>query len=145
MCLEEKITYFKYKRGESMFCKNCGKEFDNETKYCPVCGQTVEDEESYTTSFASGTQSPKTKTRSVDYNKQTTLGVLALVSSSLNYIGVPFTHMIGIILGAVVINMISKEKKSGTEYSSAGYITGIIGLILGVIAFVYGFITGLNS
>lgn len=27
-----------------MFCKNCGKEFGNDTKYCPSCGTSVDDE-----------------------------------------------------------------------------------------------------
>jgi len=53
-----------------------------------------------------------------------------IVASALSWIGIP-----GIILGCIAMNRVKKYRREGYRYSGklkAGYITGLIGLILGI-------------
>ena len=63
---------------------------------------------------------------------------MAIVFSVLNYVGVIIVHLVGIVLGIIVISLVSKDKKMHTKHSQVGYILGIIGLILGIIAVIIG-------
>lgn len=61
-----------------MFCRNCGKEFEDGTKFCPMCGTGVETEAQTprTAQWHSGEQSHKSRT------------VTALLAFFLGYLGV---------------------------------------------------------
>lgn len=57
-----------------MFCKNCGKEFEDSTKFCPACGTAVE----------TGTQKP-CAAQEQSHKSRT---VVALLAFFLGYLGV---------------------------------------------------------
>ncbi|MCD4826408.1 MAG: zinc ribbon domain-containing protein [Acholeplasmataceae bacterium] len=115
-----------------MYCKTCGKEMDNQSKFCPSCGEPVEKDE-----FAEMFQSNENK-RSKNYNTELILGILAVVFSVLNYIGIFYVHLIGITLGAITMSLVNRDKKDGFEFSNAGYIMGVLGFVLGLIAVIIG-------
>ncbi|BCR35678.1 DUF4190 domain-containing protein [Mariniplasma anaerobium] len=117
-----------------MYCKMCGREMDDDAKFCPSCGEPVEDDMFETE------ESSETK-KSRDYNLETLLGVLAIVFSLMNYLGVFFVHLIGIALGSIVLNLVNRDKKEKKIFSQIGYVTGIIGLLLGIVAIVIGIST----
>lgn len=119
-----------------MYCKMCGREMDDDAKFCPSCGEPVEKD------MFDIEDSPESK-QSKNFSLETLLGILAVVFSLLNYIGVFFVHLIGIILGSIVINLVNRDKKENKTYSQVGYVTGIIGLLLGIIAIVIGIATQL--
>lgn len=88
----------------------------------------------------------KTNVVKPNYMKITfTVGLLSIICSLLNYFGVIFIHIVGIILGFFAINFVKKDKKAIGKYSKAGFIMGILGLSLGVLAFIIGFISGFIS
>ena len=115
-----------------MYCAHCGKEMNEDANYCPSCGNTVEQE-----IIASSSNNYRAK-KSRYYELETILGILAIIFSLLNYIGVIIVHLFGIALGIIVISMVNKDKKINEEYSPVGYAMGIIGLILGGVALLIG-------
>ncbi|XMB72886.1 hypothetical protein RJI07_02995 [Mycoplasmatota bacterium WC30] len=121
-----------------MYCKNCGQEISGNEKFCGLCGQQIEEGNQQQTDSFQSNYTRKTFTKSADYNTELICGILAVVLSSLNYAGIPFVHIIGIIFGSVVISKVKKDKLANRNYSNTGYITGILGVVLGSIAFVYG-------
>lgn len=115
-----------------MYCKSCGREIDDQAKFCSSCGEAVERDE-FTEMFHSDTNK-----KSKNYNTELLLGILAVIFSALNYIGVFFVHLVGITLGVITIILVNRDKKEGVEYSNAGYITGILGFVLGLLAMIIG-------
>lgn len=114
------------------YCQYCGIEMEENAKFCPSCGEAVEQD-----MFASSMGNNRVKNSS-NYQLETVLGILGVIFSVLNYMGVFFVHLIGIVLGIVVISLVNKDKKMNRQYSQIGYVTGIIGLILGVLAVIIG-------
>lgn len=114
------------------YCAHCGKEMNEDANYCLSCGNTVEQE-----IIASSSNNYRAK-KSRNYQLETILGILAIIFSLLNYIGVIIVHLFGIALGIITISMVNKDKKMNEEYSPGGYAMGIIGLILGGVALLIG-------
>jgi uncharacterized membrane protein YvbJ len=114
------------------YCAYCGQEIDENIKFCPHCGAAVEKD-----IFVSSMETPKIH-KSTNYQLETILGILAIVFSVLNYIGIIFVHLVGIVLGIIVISLVSKDKKMHIQHSQVGFVLGIIGLILGVVAVIVG-------
>ncbi len=121
-----------------MFCKKCGQEITGNEKFCGYCGYPVEETNQQPSGLSESNYNYQAPVKSANYTTQLVCGILASVLSGLNYIGIPFVHIIGIVLGAVVISKVKQDKAAGKNYSNTGYVTGIIGLILGIIAVVFG-------
>lgn len=115
-----------------MYCKSCGVEIDDKAKFCPSCGEAVEKDE-----FAEMFHSDVNK-KSANYNTELILGILAIVFSVLNYLGVFYVHLVGIILGAITMSLVNKDKKEDVLFSNAGYVMGVLGFVLGLIAVIIG-------
>jgi len=116
------------------YCAFCGKEIESETKFCPHCGEEIAKD---TFGFSSNQKAKKT---SKNYQLETILGILAIIFSVLNYLGVIFVHLVGIALGSIVLSLVNKDKKEDNSYSQVGYVTGIIGFVLGIAAVIIGVI-----
>lgn len=116
------------------YCAFCGKEIESETKFCPHCGEKIEKD---AFGFSSNQKAKKT---SMNYQLETILGILAIIFSVLNYLGVIIVHLVGIVLGSIVLSLVNKDKKEDNSYSQVGYVTGIIGLVLGIAAVIIGVI-----
>ncbi len=136
-----------------MYCKYCGSEIKEGDKFCPKCGREV-----ITDSQDSETQPSILSNENMTFSNNKTVekqpaymvssmvcGILSIIFSSINYLGIPFVHLIGIALGIIGISLAQKDKKECGSYSKSGLITGIIGLSLGGLAFIIGFISGLLS
>ncbi|MDY0317685.1 MAG: hypothetical protein RBQ64_03790 [Candidatus Izemoplasmatales bacterium] len=62
---------------------------------------------------------------------------------ALNYFGVYFVHIIGLILGIVGLSLVSADKRDEMTYSKAGFVLSLIAVIGGGLAFLIGFIFAL--
>ena len=127
-----------------MYCQNCGKEVEQGTVYCPNCGAKVEDTHDMHEMLKPDWKF-ESKLRSKYYVASIIIGILSIFMSALNYFGVYFVHIIGMILGIVGLVLVNQDKKDSATYSVAAVVTSSIGLALGAIAFIYGFIVGLLS
>jgi len=119
-----------------MYCKNCGQEIKEDDKFCSSCGQVVSVEDSSVFGLPSTPSKPKVRFQTASL----TLGILSTIFSVLNYLGIYFVHIIGIILGILALTYVSKDKKEGYAHSVPGQILGLIGLILGALAVIIGII-----
>lgn len=137
----------------SMYCISCGKELNDEETFCPTCGEKVGEpvisafdfsKSNFQRNRENGLKS-NAKTASKYFMATLISGILSVIFSALNYLGLPFVHMVGIVLGIIAICLANNDKRAGRFYSVPGFITGIIGLALGGFAFLYGFITSLIS
>lgn len=117
-----------------MNCKNCGSEMLPEENYCSVCGAKKE-----SSSYESYHQTlDGKKAKPTNANTTLLLGILSVVFVALNYIGVFFVHIIGIILGSVALNLAKKDKTEFNECSQTGRVLGFIGIFFGIIAMIIG-------
>lgn len=133
-----------------MYCKQCGKVLLDEEKFCSSCGNTIENAENTEYEFPFNNTQP-TPTQVVEQievkePKYTTatlvLGVLATILSALNYFGIYFVHIIGIILGSIGITLIKQDKAETGKFSKTGRNLCALGVVLGLIAMIVGFIYG---
>ncbi len=120
-----------------MYCKKCGNVIENNEKFCSVCGAKVESDSPYE-NYSQGNHLSGEKP--TYYQTTLILGVLSVVFSALNYFGVIFVHLIGIILGSIALNYAKRDKETFGKFNTTGRLLAIIGLLLGVAAFVYGVI-----
>src|SRR5690554_1934558 len=84
------------------YCAHCGKKMNVVAIFCPSCGKTVEQEK-----IASSSNNYLAK-KSRYYELETLFGILAIIFSLLNYIGVIIVHLFGIALGIIIISMVNK-------------------------------------
>ncbi len=61
-----------------MFCRNCGKEFEDGTKFCPMCGTAVE----------TGTQTPRTVQRQSGEQSHKSRTIAALLAFFFGGLGI---------------------------------------------------------
>ena len=134
-----------------MYCRSCGTELNEHIMLCPSCGEKVDEDiisafdyqdHSSNRKVINGAEGAKMMPSKYLYLTMV-LGMLSIIFSALNYLNLPFVHMIGIVLGIVVLSLASSDRKAGRIYSVLGVITGVIGLSLGIVAFLYGFFTSL--
>ena len=132
-------------KSELRFCKNCGKEVALGFISCPFCGANM-----ITGNIPQGFSSGNTRGYSDNYylkskNHTTTfvLGLLGTILVALNYFGVYFVHIIGLILGIVGLSLASTDKKQEMTYSKAGFVLSLIAVIGGGVAFLIGMIFGI--
>ena len=141
-----------------MKCKFCSAELNPESKFCPQCGAEnlpstqPENNAPQAPLFNLGDDNRAvydTQMRSPENAGKMSLsvifGALAIVLSLMNYFGVMFVHMVGIVVGALAIRLAQNDKRNGKALSTLGLVLGIIGLGLGALAFVIGFIGGILS
>lgn len=119
-----------------MYCNKCGSPVQSNEKYCPVCGTAVTNDSSNEMSFDQFKDLKNTKP--TYYDKTMLFGVLAIIFSVLNYVGIPFVHLVGIILGAVAVQYAKRDKEAFQSFNSTGRLLGIVGIVLGVTAMVIG-------
>lgn len=118
-----------------MFCKKCGSSIGENEHYCPVCGAKVEADP--TDIFAQQYSTAQKETPAY-YKTTMVLGILSTIFSALNYFGIPFVHIVGIILGATALQYAKRDKESYGTNNSTGKILAIIGLVLGLVAVAFG-------
>ncbi len=127
-----------------MYCPNCGNKLNEKEIYCSSCGKKVGEDvisafDYLSNSSIKSSSDASQKTTSKYLHSTLALGILSVIFSALNYLGLPFVHMIGIVLGIVALSLANSDKKVGRIYSIPGVITGIIGIVLGTVAFLFGF------
>ncbi len=101
-----------------MFCPNCGHEVNDDLKFCPNCGAQIENGKVLST--------PEGNKHMNEMDKEYEL--VSMVCGILSLI-IPFFN---IILG-IIACVFSSKAKNPTTYSKVGKITGVIGIILGVL------------
>lgn len=69
------------------------------------------------------------------------LGILSTVFSGMNYLGIPFVHLVGIIIGS--IGLYRTYKENDKEKFTTNITLNTIGIILGIIAAIIGIITAI--
>ncbi len=109
-----------------LFCKNCGKEIDDNTVICPHCGVSQEEQSLSQTSSGGGLGVASL-----------VLGIISIVigafsGGSLGWIGAPI-GIVGIILGAIGRKNAPEAKKG---LANAGFVCSIIGTILCILFYV---------
>lgn len=134
------------------FCTNCGAEIAENAKFCSKCGHKIEGESEKQEFFKYIEDEEANKLtnqyygkssiyqRGKNYSTSTLTGILSVILSALNYLGLPITHLIGIVLGIVTLVLVEKDKYELKEHSKAGFVLGIIGIVLGVLAIIIGII-----
>lgn len=131
---------------DGRFCKNCGKEVSVGFISCPFCGANM-----ITGNVTQGLNSNRLNRscsdniylRSKNHTSSFVLGLLGTILVAMNYLGVFFVHIIGLILGIIGLSLASKDKKEEMTYSKAGYVLSMIAVIGGALAFLIGMIYGL--
>ena len=133
-------------KSERRFCKNCGKEVSFGFVTCPFCGADMINgivSSNFTSNRGSRGNSDNYYLRSRNHTTTFVLGLVGTILVALNYLGVFFVHIIGLILGIVGLSLVSKDKQDEMTYSKAGYVLSMIAVIGGALAFIIGFIFGL--
>ena len=143
--LEEKKEEKSLDNDNLRVCKNCGKEVALGFMSCPFCGADM-----ITGNVPQGFGFSNSRKYSSNYdlkskNHTTTfvLGLLGTILVALNYFGVYFVHIIGLILGIVGLSLVSADKRDEMTYSKAGFVLSLIAVIGGGLAFLIGFIFAL--
>ena len=143
-----------------MFCTNCGRTLNDGEKFCPYCGTAVAKPDSVpepgpvVDSIPNPEPTPFVNSQAPNYHNATfgpnyriatlVLGILSVCFSALNYFGIYYVHLVGLVLGIITVSMVAKAKRTpGGTFSPAGNVLGIIGLCLGGIALVVGFISSI--
>lgn len=138
------------------FCENCGSELSEGAKFCSSCGKStknevVEEKETFFKGFdeeesknnSYSYMNSYAQIRGKNYSTSTLTGILSVILSLLNYLGLPFVHLIGIIMGVITLVLVEKDKYELKQHSKVGFVTGIIGIVLGVLAIVVGIVIGI--
>ena len=110
-----------------VFCKNCGKEIDDNAVICPSCG--VSQDEQLLSQPASGGGGLGVASL--------VLGIISIIigvisGGSLGWVGAPL-GIVGIILGAIGRKNAPESKKG---LANAGFVCSIIGTILCVLFYI---------
>lgn len=69
------------------------------------------------------------------------LAIMSIVLVVINFFGVPLAHIIGLILATVSMSLVNKNKD--LPLAKPTRILAIIGIVLGLIAFMIGLLTGI--
>jgi uncharacterized membrane protein YvbJ len=120
------------------YCKNCGQRIDDDAKYCSSCGATVQNGEDPI--FSNYNQSNNVPVKSQYETTTLVLGIVGVSLAVLNYIGIPFVHLIAIILGIIGLSLVKKDKQESGTYSKPGYVMSIVAVVLGVLSIIIGII-----
>lgn len=122
-----------------MYCKSCGAVVSDNDRYCKSCGSKVETNP-VSQFYNDNNNSNNFNNYAVPehLNSSLTLGILSLVFSILNYLTIPFVHLVGIVLGIIAVSFANKDKQTSGVYSKAGFGLAIAGIVLGVLAAVLG-------
>ncbi|QLY40870.1 zinc-ribbon domain-containing protein [Hujiaoplasma nucleasis] len=117
------------------YCKNCGHEVRHDDKYCSNCGQSlIHNPYKQSDQRYFDKNGPlKSKYEQTSY----VLGITALIFSALNWIGFPYVHLIGLVLGFIGLYYVKKDKLTGS-YSKVGNIMSIIAIVLAIASMVIG-------
>lgn len=112
-----------------MFCKNCGKEIEDNSNFCIYCGADLTEKPS---TFDQQCQSQQGQQPHIEnQGKINALGIAGFVVSLLSlWLGVYFciASIIGVIFGGVGVSK-SKECTSCNGLAIAGLVIGIISLV----------------
>lgn len=140
-----------------MNCVNCGFETKEDDVYCGNCGEKIVREEALEVIEGQIVKElPKTKEDdfyNAFHKKQMTklakttliFGVLSVILSGLNYLGIPVVHLFGIGFGAAAIGNAKKANDSTDKNFKTGKILGVIGLVLGIAAIIIGVVYSVTN
>ena len=106
-----------------MFCKNCGKEVDDDAKFCPKCGKTIDEEVIRSDNQTSNNQQ---NSGAATYN---TMSIVGFIFSF-------FMSLVGLILSIIGYKQAKKEGGS-TALAVAGIIISSITLFLEVVYVIF--------
>ena len=124
-------------------CQNCGAK--SNARFCPECGTLLEMEKVEKICPRCGTTTKSNFCGECGYNftqankiapgqdESKTSMILGIISCGCLFFG--WSSIASIVLGIIGIKKAKEESRSGT--SSAGYILSIIGLVGGIIEFIY--------
>lgn len=102
-----------------MFCKNCGKEIDDNAFVCVHCGVTVTSEK----------EVPSTK-----YSPWAIVGmIVSLASLLISFFGV--VPLIGIIFSCIGMKQTAYANVKGRGMAITGLVIGIIGVVYTILVF----------
>ncbi len=107
-----------------MYCRYCGNEINDDALFCSKCGQPT-----------GNAPVPYDQTSAQPYDEpsaQPAPDGYAIASLVLGILGLVALPLIGGIL-AVVFGNISRKNNGPTTMARAGWIMGIIGIVLGVV------------
>jgi len=126
-----------------MYCKKCGSLMNDNAKYCLACGAKVE-EDVFDTQTGQIINAYNDDAYTKPENSTTILvcGAMSIIFCILNYVGIPFVHLVGITFGIIGARLANKDKIKFKNYSKTGLALNVIGIFLGVLAFVIGFMYG---
>lgn len=125
-----------------MYCNKCGKQIEEHTKFCPYCGQinnlnTVPKEIS-SNLYIERIDGQFVNRKSYNGYLSTSFALIGFTLVVLNYIAVPYVHLIGIPFGIVAVALCQKDKRNERNYSRIGNIFGVMTIILGIISMIIG-------
>lgn len=64
------------------------------------------------------------------------MGILSIVFVVLNFIGIPFLHLFGIVFS--IIGFTFNAKEEGSKYHATAGILNLLGLVLGIVSMIIG-------
>ncbi|MBP5343438.1 zinc-ribbon domain-containing protein [bacterium] len=113
-----------------MFCSNCGKEIDDNSKYCPYCGAINEFDGTTSTKTVVEENNDKRYERFRDYenaeyfNETPTIGILALVFSILG-------GYLGLIFG--IIGLVKYKQPKNRRRCTAAIVIFVVWLFISIL------------
>ncbi len=119
-------------------CSNCGSQFDENLKVCPHCKTSIQKD------LMNADEVNEQLRKDVNVKEITNALVMAIIGDLcivVNFLGVPFVHIVGLVLGIMGLKFSSKAKKVNNQ-AMVAYVLSIIAIIGFCAAFVIGMITG---
>lgn len=107
-----------------MICRNCGTMNKEEAKFCASCGQDL--------------NSPYINPTVVQEKPKSSNNVVSMVMGILSIV-LCCGNVLSIVLGIIAVVLARKEKRNGNNdgMTQAGFICGIIGIVLGALYLIY--------
>ena len=107
-----------------MYCQYCGTELNDNTKYCHECGAPQASEYSHTTVNQDSQATAPQKGKGLCIAGMV-LGIVSVAISGL----VP--GIVGLVLSIVGKNKINDKTSTYHKFALAGFVTAIVGIVLG--------------
>jgi len=127
------------------YCSNCGKKVEPDFLVCPYCKKEVkpgvqlqhfhDDTNKYSSNYT-------TSSEGIHETSSLVLGIIGTICVGLNFLGVPYIHILGFILGIVGFSLANSDKNNYGPYSKRGYTLSLLAIIAGAISFFIGAIIG---
>ena len=111
-----------------MFCKNCGKEINDDAKFCPECGARLLE--------YANIESKSNPESERHFNAMCLAGIIVSgISVFFNFYGL--LGIAGLILSYMGYKAVKRSAEKGKELAIVGMVIGTVTTIIGLVSLIY--------